>query len=316
MQRSALCRSRRELSNEYLLAKIGFDTAENEPIKLARSNYQNPSYMLIFLAAFCILICFLFFVLSMSFISIFVKISTQVREIEMMNKQLEQMNNMFEEQREMLIQLRANMPPPAMKTGTDLNKYAGSIYAAKSPEELPPEPMKRTDLWLQYVALQIELKDPTRDEINFNYRPTHSTTLERLTASLIGATWVKQVQLAGVGLKDSHLDAISKSVAFPHPSLRELDISENKLGSDSLVSFATALKKNTLLSVCSMKGVRMENTVSDAFVEAMKVNTTLTKLALDTNSNSRLLIEKSLRRNNDIARKKRNEAKAKMNGHS
>ena len=31
MQRSALCRSRRELSNEYLLAKFGFDTAENEP---------------------------------------------------------------------------------------------------------------------------------------------------------------------------------------------------------------------------------------------------------------------------------------------
>ncbi len=32
VQRSALCRSRRELSNEYLLAKFGFDTAENEPI--------------------------------------------------------------------------------------------------------------------------------------------------------------------------------------------------------------------------------------------------------------------------------------------
>ena len=31
MQRSALCRSRRELSNAYFLAKIGFDTAENEP---------------------------------------------------------------------------------------------------------------------------------------------------------------------------------------------------------------------------------------------------------------------------------------------
>ena len=29
VQRSALCRSRRELSNEYLLAKIGFDTEEN-----------------------------------------------------------------------------------------------------------------------------------------------------------------------------------------------------------------------------------------------------------------------------------------------
>ena len=34
MQRSALCRSRRELSNEYLLAKIGFDTAENELCKV------------------------------------------------------------------------------------------------------------------------------------------------------------------------------------------------------------------------------------------------------------------------------------------
>ena len=33
MQRSALCRSRRELSKAYLLAKIGVDTAENEPAK-------------------------------------------------------------------------------------------------------------------------------------------------------------------------------------------------------------------------------------------------------------------------------------------
>ena len=31
VQRGELSRSRRELSNEYLLAKFGFDTAENEP---------------------------------------------------------------------------------------------------------------------------------------------------------------------------------------------------------------------------------------------------------------------------------------------
>ena len=30
------CRSRQELSNEYLLAKIGVDTAENEPLKVVR----------------------------------------------------------------------------------------------------------------------------------------------------------------------------------------------------------------------------------------------------------------------------------------
>ena len=33
MHRDALCRSRGELSNAYLLAKFGFDTAENEPSK-------------------------------------------------------------------------------------------------------------------------------------------------------------------------------------------------------------------------------------------------------------------------------------------
>ena len=34
VQGGALCKSRRELSNEYLLAKIGLDTAENEPCKV------------------------------------------------------------------------------------------------------------------------------------------------------------------------------------------------------------------------------------------------------------------------------------------
>ena len=31
------CRSRQELSNDYLLAKLGFDTAENEPPKGAKN---------------------------------------------------------------------------------------------------------------------------------------------------------------------------------------------------------------------------------------------------------------------------------------
>ena len=36
VQRSAVCRSRRELSNAYLLAKFGFDRAENEPCEVCR----------------------------------------------------------------------------------------------------------------------------------------------------------------------------------------------------------------------------------------------------------------------------------------
>ena len=46
MQRSAftaLCKSLRELSNEYLLAKVRFDTAENEPCKVCPlSAYRSP----------------------------------------------------------------------------------------------------------------------------------------------------------------------------------------------------------------------------------------------------------------------------------
>ena len=43
VQRSALCRSRRELSNAYLLAKIGVDSAENEPCKVCPLYvYRSP----------------------------------------------------------------------------------------------------------------------------------------------------------------------------------------------------------------------------------------------------------------------------------
>ena len=41
-----MCRSRRELSNEYLLAKFDFDTAENEPCKICPlSAYRSPRYL-------------------------------------------------------------------------------------------------------------------------------------------------------------------------------------------------------------------------------------------------------------------------------
>ena len=41
---SALCRSRRELSNAYLLAKIGVDTAENEPLEVWGENSIQYSF--------------------------------------------------------------------------------------------------------------------------------------------------------------------------------------------------------------------------------------------------------------------------------
>ena len=44
VQRSALCRSRRELSNECLLAKIGVYTAENEPLEVWRKIENSIHY--------------------------------------------------------------------------------------------------------------------------------------------------------------------------------------------------------------------------------------------------------------------------------
>ena len=40
-----MCRSRRELSNEYLLAKIGVDTAENEPLEVWGKTIQYYSFV-------------------------------------------------------------------------------------------------------------------------------------------------------------------------------------------------------------------------------------------------------------------------------
>ena len=40
-----MCRSRRELSNEYLLAKIGVDTAENEPLEIWGKIIQYYSFV-------------------------------------------------------------------------------------------------------------------------------------------------------------------------------------------------------------------------------------------------------------------------------
>ena len=40
-----MCRSRRELSNEYLLAKIGVDTAENEPLEVWEKTIQYYSFV-------------------------------------------------------------------------------------------------------------------------------------------------------------------------------------------------------------------------------------------------------------------------------
>ena len=45
VQRSTLCRSRRELSNEYLLAKIGVDKAENEPLEVWGKIIQYYSFV-------------------------------------------------------------------------------------------------------------------------------------------------------------------------------------------------------------------------------------------------------------------------------
>ena len=38
-----MCRSRRELSNPYLLAKFGFDTAENEPCKVSLRGHPRSA---------------------------------------------------------------------------------------------------------------------------------------------------------------------------------------------------------------------------------------------------------------------------------
>ena len=56
VQRSALCRSRRELSNAYFLAKFGFDTAENEIVRSTAAAAENEPSKVCPLSAYIIII--------------------------------------------------------------------------------------------------------------------------------------------------------------------------------------------------------------------------------------------------------------------
>ena len=57
MQRRALCRSRRELSNEYVLAKLGFNTAVNELWKVCPlSAYGDPVRIIIMIVIVIVIV--------------------------------------------------------------------------------------------------------------------------------------------------------------------------------------------------------------------------------------------------------------------
>ena len=43
VQRGALCRSRRELSNAYFVATFRIDTAENDPCEVCRTHGASPT---------------------------------------------------------------------------------------------------------------------------------------------------------------------------------------------------------------------------------------------------------------------------------
>ena len=64
MKRSASCRDRRELSNEYSVGKTGFDKAEKEPWQVCPLKMSKSRKCFDTLAASCTLIlCLLFFLL-------------------------------------------------------------------------------------------------------------------------------------------------------------------------------------------------------------------------------------------------------------
>ena len=76
VQQRSSCKSRRERNNEYLLAKIGFDTAENEPCKVCPLKVPKSfRYFDNFDAICCIFAWFLYFYFRIA------KLCTKVRKL-------------------------------------------------------------------------------------------------------------------------------------------------------------------------------------------------------------------------------------------
>mmetsp|Transcript_56223 Transcript_56223/g.174366 ORF Transcript_56223/g.174366 Transcript_56223/m.174366 type:complete len:487 (+) Transcript_56223:2056-3516(+) len=198
--------------------------------------------------------------------------------------------------------------------------FASAIEEITDIADLGEEPEKASNLgdWMIWMVHLAWLNDPSLTDFNFSNKWMPPPHLEpriapKLMKALAHNTSIISLQLANANVMKPQGHQLAASIK-KNTTLQILNVETNSLDSDSLSAIAEALKENKesgleqlLLSNQRGLGDFFGRSVEQAFAEALKTtNVTILKLGLTCNdAHWRLVIDRAILRNNDLARRRR-----------
>ncbi|KAJ3093976.1 Leiomodin-1 [Phlyctochytrium planicorne] len=213
-------------------------------------------------------------------------------------------------------------PPmsPPLKRQPSLNSVAGPVLRSK--EQGPPVPIsavtgavRATNPILDELLHAIELiqtNDPSLVRLDLNncnvFTVSHGTALAE---GLAGNTCVREIYLKNTKLQSITAFEIAKALK-KNKSVEILDLESNLIAPAGIKALAECLMENTTLTELNLSNQKSPagTDAEQSFARALQKNETLLKLSLQIRDNaSRNAIDRSISRNKDLARKRRNEAK-------
>eukprot|EP00413_Alexandrium_margalefii_P036355 CAMPEP_0204590370 /NCGR_PEP_ID=MMETSP0661-20131031/49746_1 /ASSEMBLY_ACC=CAM_ASM_000606 /TAXON_ID=109239 /ORGANISM="Alexandrium margalefi, Strain AMGDE01CS-322" /LENGTH=772 /DNA_ID=CAMNT_0051600393 /DNA_START=12 /DNA_END=2330 /DNA_ORIENTATION=- len=198
-------------------------------------------------------------------------------------------------------------------------KFASAIEEITDIADLCEEPGKSNNLgdWMIWMVHRAWLNDPSLVDFNFCNKWMPPPHLEpRIAPKLMKAiahnTNIVSLHLANANVMKPQGHQLAASIK-KNTTLQILNVETNSLDSDGLAAIAEALKEN---KDSGLEQVRLNNQrglgqffgrpVEQAFAEVLEANSTILKLGLTCNdAHWRLVIDRAILRNNDLARRRR-----------
>merc|ERR1740117_76422 len=195
------------------------------------------------------------------------------------------------------------------------------ILACQAPEELQAfaeevtaGKQAKTGNWMIWMVHRAELNDPTLLKFDFTNLKMPSGDLEprispKLALALEENTCITEMMLACCNLQGTEAACLAVSLRS-NKTLLKLNIDSNALQPLELESIANGIGHSQTLQELRCNNVCQGRQVYEAITNCVKANTFLTKVGLEIKDpHFRGQIDGQITRNNDNARKRRNEAK-------
>lgn len=195
------------------------------------------------------------------------------------------------------------LPPLRRVPSPQLYTYHSSRPVVKPQSE---EPVPVVDV--VSVIKRLRENDPTLRQVNLNnHEKLSADRIEELVEALRHNTKLKSLEMANTRFGDSDSELLAEALKV-NIGLRALNLESNRITAKGVKMILKSLEDNPMLGELKLAnqqsllgaGVEME------IAKIIERNTTLKKFGLSFSSNGpRVLVDKYIMRNNDIARKKR-----------